>query len=474
MHLVWFRSDLRTIDNPALHAACADPAAAVKAIYFITEKQWLQHDWGANKIGFVLLNVLELQRELAKLNIPLEIIYCNYFKQIPKLLIEYAEENNCTDLYFNREYELNERTRDNQVKQALKGTAIKLHATHDQCLIPPGQILNKEQKPYAVFTPFKKATYNAIVSSKLKLIPAPAKRKNAIGISPEQINKSLEKYLHNPILENWPAGPKAAQTMLHAFCDADLLHYKEQRDFPNLHATSKLSAYLAVGAISSKQCFLEALHSNENIFPGNNTNIMCWIDELIWRDFYRNVIYFNPDICKGENYNKKYDNLKWNKSEKDFAAWCKGQTGIPIIDAAMRQLVQTGWMHNRLRMIVAMFLTKQLLIDWRKGEKFFSEHLVDLDFASNNGGWQWCASTGTDAVPYFRIFNPITQSQRFDPAGEFIRKYCHNLSTLNAKQIHDPSTHCADSELHFMQYPKIIVDLKAARARALQWFKVGT
>ncbi len=304
-------------------------------------------------------------------------------------------------------------------------------------------------------------------------MPAPAKRKQAATINQDHLHKSLQHYLSNPVLENWPAGSKSAQNILHKFCDTDLLHYKEQRDFPNLDATSKLSAYLAVGAISSKQCFLEALYANENVFPGNNSNIMCWIDELIWRDFYRNVIYFNPDICKGANYNKKYDKIKWNTSVKDYKAWCNGDTGIPIIDAAMRQLVQTGWMHNRLRMIVAMFLTKQLLIDWRKGEKFFSEHLIDLDFASNNGGWQWCASTGTDAVPYFRIFNPITQSQRFDPNGTFIRKYCPNLAKLNAKQIHDPSSHCSAQALRDMQYPNIIVDLKVARARALEMYKVA-
>lgn len=471
MHLAWFRSDLRIADNPALHNALTGEPA--RALYFVTEQQWQQrHNWGANKIGFVLANVLKLQADLSSLNITLDILYCDFFDQIPNLLVEYAHKNNCTRLSYNKEYELNEHLRDVAVEKLCKQKGIACYSFDDQCLLPPGTIFNKQANPYNVFTAFKKAYYPNLNINKIKITPKPKKQKlENLAINMPKIHASLQRYLVNPILESWPPGEKAATKLLHDFCEQDLLHYKEQRDFPGLDATSKLSAYLAVGAISVKQCFLAAVQANDFIFPGNNPSIMCWIDELIWRDFYRNIIFHNPRICKGENYNTKYNRIKWQAPASNFEKWASGTTGIPIIDAAMRQLVQTGWMHNRLRMITAMFLTKHLLIDWRHGEKFFSEHLIDLDFASNNGGWQWCASTGTDAVPYFRIFNPITQSQRFDLQGNFIRKYCPELKHLNNKQIHNPSGAFSASELVGMNYVGLMIDLSQARTRALQAFK---
>lgn len=472
MNLVWFRSDLRLHDNPALHNAIVNSTVPIQAVFVVTLKQWLQHDWGTNKIGFVLSHIINLQQDLAALNIHLDIIYTDWFKSVPNLLLQHAKEKGCKAIYYNQEYELNEQNRDLAVTKLCKKQGVDCVSFAEQCLIAPGTILNKQDKPYSVFTAFKKAYYQAIDFNKYILLPSPKKQKQSINAVTSKLPSELQKYLDNPILKNWPAGEKFAQKLLQDFCAADLFQYKEQRDFPALDATSKLSAYLAVGAISIKACFIAAVQANDLIFPGNNPNIMCWIDELIWRDFYRNVIVNFPRICKGENYNTKYNHLKWKTSETDFNKWATGSTGIPIIDAAMRQLVQTGWMHNRLRMITAMFLTKHLLIDWRKGEKFFSEHLIDLDFASNNGGWQWCASTGTDAVPYFRIFNPITQSERFDPQGVFIRKYCPELQNLDNKRIHNPSVACSDSELLKIKYPKLMLDLSKARARALAAYKI--
>lgn len=472
MNLVWFRSDLRIHDNPALYNALINSNDPVQAVFVVTLQQWIQHAWGANKIGFVLSHVLALQEELAALNIKLDILYTDWFKAVPDLLIKYAQENGCRAIYYNQEYELNETQRDLALEKHCKQRQISCYSYAEQCLIEPGKILNKQDKPYSVFTAFKKAYYQAIDLNKYMVLPKPKKQKNQINVSASTFPPAVQKYLDNHILKNWPAGEKFVQKLLYDFCNKDLLQYKEQRDFPALDATSRLSAYLAVGSISIKSCFIAAVQANDLIFPGNSTNIMCWIDELIWRDFYRNVIFSFPRICMGENYNKKYDRLKWRASEADFAKWAAGATGIPIIDAAMRQLVQTGWMHNRLRMITAMFLTKQLLIDWRKGEQFFSEHLVDLDFSSNNGGWQWCASTGTDAVPYFRIFNPVTQSQRFDPDGAFIRKYCPELKQLDNKQIHNPSFFYNARELSGLNYPNVMIDLAKARARALDAYNV--
>ncbi len=192
---------------------------------------------------------------------------------------------------------------------------------------------------------------------------------------------------------------------------------------------------------------------------------------MIWREFYRHLIVAYPKLCKGVNFNEKYNSLDWRDDNADFKAWCEGKTGYPLVDAAMRQLLETGWMHNRLRMVVASFLTKHLLIDWRKGERFFIEHLIDGDLASNNGGWQWAASTGCDAQPYFRIFNPITQSKRFDPKGEFIRKYIPELSDVPDKHIHFPHDFIANTKSLSCGYWPAIVDHKAARERALSAFK---
>lgn len=468
MHLMWFRNDLRVSDNPALFAA--SEASDAEAIFFITMQQWQQHSFGENKIGFVLGNLLELAKDLLDLNIKLTVLNVPTFKDIPKVLMQFAKDNKVEAIFFNKEYELNEQRRDKMVTDLCKTNKIQIHAYDDQCLIVPGTLLNKQQQPYSVFSAFKKAAY-LILEKNPPPLAKNIQKQNKKVINDLNIPANIQKYINTPIQKKWPKGSHAAQQLLKEFCENDLLHYKEQRDYPNLDVTSKLSAYLAVGAISIRQCFFAAIFANGHIFPGNNQNIMCWIDELLWRDFYRHVIFFRPDICMGANYNKKYNCIKWRHSKTDLHAWESGQTGIPIIDAAMRQLVQTGWMHNRLRMITAMFLTKNLLIDWREGERFFSQHLIDLDFASNNGGWQWCASTGTDAVPYFRIFNPLTQSSKFDPNGDFIRKYCPELKDLNKQQIHSPTTACSKAELTKLGYPEFITDINASRKRALEAFK---
>lgn len=209
-----------------------------------------------------------------------------------------------------------------------------------------------------------------------------------------------------------------------------------------------------------------------DVLSSSKSNVFTWVNELVWREFYRHLIVAYPKLNKYQNFNEKYDPVQWRSADADFTAWCQGKTGYPLVDAAMRQLLQTGWMHNRLRMVVASFLTKHLLIDWRKGERFFMQHLIDGDLASNNGGWQWAASTGCDAQPYFRIFNPITQSERFDPEGEFIRKYIPELTSVPNKHIHFPHAYLALQGSEKNKYWPAIVDHKAARQRALDAFKV--
>jgi len=260
----------------------------------------------------------------------------------------------------------------------------------------------------------------------------------------------------------WPAGEIEALRRLESFCDSALENYQKQRDLPSVAGTSSLSPYLAVGAISPQQCLVQALMTA----PGEGVD--TWISELIWRDFYQHIVWHFPSVCRHKPFKTGTDAIPWRRDEKDFLAWCQGKTGVPLVDAGMRQLQQLGWMHNRVRMVVAMFLSKNLLIDWRWGERFFMEHLIDGDFPANNGGWQWSASTGTDAVPYFRIFNPFSQGQRFDPEGHYIKHYIPELSALRGKDIHEPKLlkKCKPEA-----YPDVMLNLNDSRERALAAFK---
>ena len=264
-------------------------------------------------------------------------------------------------------------------------------------------------------------------------------------------------------LKLYEPGEKAAIEILENFFENKISDYKVARDFPAQDSTSKLSVYLSSGIISAKKCVSKLLEISEDS-PG--TGEYSWFNEIIWREFYKYIIFHYPRVSMRKSFNEKYDQVKWRDDEEDFVAWTKGETGFPIIDAAMKQLLNTGWMHNRLRMIVAMFLSKNLLIDWKRGEEFFMQNLIDGDHASNVGGWQWSASTGVDAAPYFRIFNPITQSEKFDKEGLFLKHYLPNLESLSKKEIHNP-----DIELRKeLNYPMPITDLSSSRKRAIEVF----
>jgi deoxyribodipyrimidine photo-lyase len=247
--------------------------------------------------------------------------------------------------------------------------------------------------------------------------------------------------------------------------------YHEARDFPGKDGTSTMSPYLAVGAISSKQCLRAAMSESPTPWPdvmGLKDGRAGWINELIWREFYRHLLIAFPKLCMYQPFQAHTKAIEWSDRDEEFEAWTQAQTGYPIVDAALRQLLETGWMHNRLRMVVAMFLTKNLLQDWRKGERFFMNHLIDGDLASNNGGWQWAASTGTDAAPYFRVFNPWSQSAKFDPDGTFIKHYLPELQDVPAKALHDPKRLLKPKPA---SYPDPICDHKSTRLHAIEVFK---
>jgi deoxyribodipyrimidine photo-lyase len=262
-----------------------------------------------------------------------------------------------------------------------------------------------------------------------------------------------------------PAGEQAARRRLRAFLSRAAAHYAQRRDFPAQDGTSRLSPYLRFGALSVRSCFREAREAAADSPPAAR-GIAKWLDELVWREFYAAILESFPRVLRGA-FRPEYERLRWNRDERGFRAWCEGRTGYPFVDAAMRQLAATGWMHNRARMVVASFLAKDLLVDWRRGERFFMQHLVDGDPASNDGGWQWAASTGTDAQPYFRIFNPVAQGLRFDPDGAYVRRYVPELARLPGAAAHRPW----DSPRAAPDYPPPIVDHAARREEALARYR---
>lgn len=469
MQLIWFRQDLRIADQTALwHAAQAGPCAA---IVFISPEQSMLHDDAPVKCQFYLRQLDCLKHQLQTLNIPLIILHAPLWKDIPQQLKELCIHLRVQCLHTNCETGVNEQLRDQQVHQALASAAIPFTQYTDRTIFTLGSILNKSNQPYQVFSAFKKSCYEQLSISLPSIFPAVQKQQTINLDLPENLQQAdlAEFYLDDPLQALWPVSEQYALDLLDQFIQEDLALYKEQRDFPHQNGTSKISAYLNIGMVSIRQCLQALFRQQRENFYLNNIGQQTWLDELLWREFYQHILFHFPAVSKHLPFKKDTQKLQWRYDHDDLTAWQQGLTGIPIVDAGMRQLLQTGWMHNRVRMITAMFLSKNLFIDWRLGEKWFMQHLIDGDLAANNGGWQWCASTGTDAVPYFRIFNPVSQSQKFDPHGDYIRSWLPELAHLDTKRIHDPFAYAPDD--HTLHYPRPIVDLKYSRLRAIEAFK---
>lgn len=471
MQLIWFRQDLRTADHAALWHA-SQSGACIAAV-FISPEQWVRHDEAPAKSIFYLRQLESLQAQLNALNIPLIIQHISLWKDIPDALRQLCRELKIDCAHANIEIGVNELKRDFQAQQALEQQNIALELHHDRTIFPVGTILNQSNQPYQVFSAFKKRCYERLSLGLPGCYP-PAEKQEKIPLSQSHFNAQAEAaqlypdHAAQPLQALWPVTEHYALELLDQFVQDDLDRYKAQRDFPALEATSQLSPYLNIGAISIRQCLQAVFRQQQGHFHIDNDGQQTWLDELLWREFYQHILFHYPAISKHQPFKISKQKLQWRDAEQDLSAWQQGQTGIPIVDAGMRQLLQTGWMHNRVRMITAMFLSKNLLIDWRLGEKWFMQHLIDGDLAANNGGWQWCASTGTDAAPYFRIFNPVSQSQKFDPDGDYIRKWVPELAHLDAKRIHEPYAGKHDAAL---DYPRPIADLSLSRKRAIEAFK---
>lgn len=464
LELVWFRNDLRCRDQAAL--ALAREQGPVVAVYCFCPEQLVRHGVGGNRVAFLLRCLQALESELDAIGIPLKIVEPGDFAAVPTSLLELARSLGARRLWFNDEYPLNERRRDDAVEDAFVAAGLAVERLSDTVIRAPGSVLTGQGTPYTVFTPFRRRWLEGIRPEDLAPRPRP-QRQQRPDIASDPVPSLPAGFDVTATAALWPGGEAPALERLERFIDAGLHAYAKTRDFPALEGSSTLSPWLAVGAVSPRQCLHAALEANEGRLDGGSEGAATWITELVWREFYRHVIAAFPHVSRGHAFRREYDAVAWRSDREQFEAWRAGRTGFPLVDAAMRQLTATGWMHNRLRMVVAMFLSKNLLLDWRLGEAHFMALLVDGDFASNNGGWQWSASTGTDAAPYFRVFNPVTQSRRFDPEGQFIRRYVPELAGLDGPALHAPWQARGGA----LEYPPPIVDAAASRRRAIEAFR---
>jgi len=422
VNIFWFRRDLRLHDNAGLYHALKKGKPLVPVFIFdrnILDELEDRHD---RRIEFIHSSLQEIQQLLVITSSTLDVRYGSPNEIWKQLVRDYKIEN----VYTNHDYEPYAKSRDEEVAKFLKANGISFHSFKDQVIFEKAEVIKDDGKPYTVFTPYSRKWKMTLNNFYLSSYPT-------------------EKFFFNFFRQQEKAIPSLAQMNFkssdHAFPikkwkTETIKHYNEQRDIPAIEGTSRLSVHLRFGTISIRELAREARKLNET-----------FLNELIWRDFYQMILWHFPHVV-ANSFKPEYDKIKWRNNEKEFDAWCKGQTGYPIVDAGMRELDETGFMHNRVRMIVASFLTKHLLIDWRWGETYFAKKLLDFDLAANNGGWQWAAGSGCDAAPYFRIFNPYLQTKRFDPDLKYIRKWV--------------------SEFEELTYPQPIVEHEFARRRCLE------
>jgi deoxyribodipyrimidine photo-lyase len=423
----WFRRDLRLEDNTALYYALKSGLPVLPIFIFDTDILSLLDDKNDRRVDFIHQVISDLQQKLeqigsslcVKIGKPLEV-----FEQLTK-------EYEIKAVYTNRDYESYAIQRDREVEILIQSKGIELFSYKDQVIFEADEVLKSNGESYTIFTPYSKIWKQKLIEKSIELY------------SSEKLIAQFVKTAKMPVpsLEEigfektdiWFILPKIDETIISS--------YEETRNLPAIEGTTRLSIHLRFGTISIRRIVAIALKLNEQ-----------WLNELIWREFFMSILVNFPHVERGA-FRKKYENIAWRNNETDFTSWCEGKTGYPIVDAGMRQLNETGWMHNRGRMIVASFLTKHLLIDWRWGEAYFANKLIDYELSANNGNWQWAAGCGCDAAPYFRVFNPTEQTKRFDPELKYIRKWVKDFDALD--------------------YPQPIVEHSFARNRALEVYKKG-
>ncbi len=463
--LCWFRRDLRLDDHAALYHALKAHSQVYCSFVFDAEILDALAKKDDRRVDFIWHSVVELDLEMQKRGGMLIVRHGSARDEIPQL----AAQLKVQAVYANHDYEPEAIKRDQAVAATLAENRIEFFSYKDQVIFEKDEVLTQAGRPFTVFTPYKNAWLKKLDPFFLKVYPVEKYAKHFAKAKDRSPIPTLENMGFRPsnlLRLGIKPGMSGARTTLQDFLPR-LAGYKERRDFPGAKGVSYLSVHNRFGTISIRE--LARIAAAEN-----NEGAQTWLAELVWRDFYFNILYHFPHVVE-RSFKPEFANLKFENDKHKYRAWCEGKTGYPIVDAAMRQINETGFMHNRLRMIVASFLVKDLLIDWRWGEKYFAENLNDFDRAANNGGWQWAASTGCDAQPYFRIFNPITQSEKFDPDGKFILRYLPELKGLSGKVLHAPwlasSVDIAAAGIVLgKQYPKPIVAHAEARVKALALF----
>ncbi|KAG8834885.1 hypothetical protein FRC17_006630 [Serendipita sp. 399] len=508
----WMRmEDMRIDDNRAASAASAfahKHNVPLIVLFLFSPQDYAAHDRGARRIDFTLRNLDYLKEKLDKLDIPLYAISHSPRKTLPEKVAELMESWGSKAIFSNLEYELDEVRRDIKFIGIAKSKGIFCDFYEDKTVVPPFKLSTQQGKQFAVFSPWLRAWKPYVDSHPECLVEVPAVKANPPSVHNDKtfgplFDITIPNHIPGYELEDvermevlWPAGTDVAREMLTRFLttkyrvgqlDAALLgkgaqtvksketrlgRYAEDRDMADRDSSSRLSPYLSAGVISVRELIRETMKfqgvKKVNVERDNGGGV--WVSEIAF-----------PHVSMGRPFQEKYADVQWETDQAMFDAWKNGMTGYPIVDAAMRQLKVQGWMHNRTRMIVAMFLTKDLMIDWRLGEKWFMEQLIDADLANNNGGWQWSASTeltthdlrvlGVDPQPYFRIFNPILQSEKADPTGDLIRHFVPELKYIRGKAVHEPYKHLAPEAFKKLGYPKPIVDHKEVRDRAIRRYQ---
>lgn len=475
----WFRSDLRVDDNRALDAA-SRAADELLPVFVLDPGLVAACAQDKMRLGFLRASLVALDGELRARGSRLHIVHGEPVDVLPALTSSLRADQ----VVWNADYSPAANARDAAVRSRLEGSGARVSIAKDRVVWDATEVRTKAGGPYTVYSPYRRAWLTRYHEARdscgttpavARFPPCPSPGTDALSgptydlvqrsfsdLGPDELSRVLAGL---PACSAIPAGEQVAKDRLSTFLAGPAATYDEHRDRPDLPGTSRLSPYLRFGVISVRQC-VEAAQLARAQGERVRVGIDKWLDELVWRDFYHAILAEFPHVTR-RNFRPQYDALRWENDPEWFRAWCEGRTGYPMVDAAMRELNATGWMHNRARMIVASFLTKDLLVDWRWGERYFKKMLIDWDPASNNGGWQWAASTGTDAQPYFRIFNPTTQGERFDPNGDYVRQWIPELASLAGKSAHQPSRAGVSPDV----YPNPIVDHAVQRQRALAMFQ---
>jgi deoxyribodipyrimidine photo-lyase len=475
--LMWFRRDLRAQDNAALFHALRH-CERVYAVFVFDQEILDKLPRADRRVEFIRESLVDLNAQLAQLakttQAVLIVRHAWAGEDIPKLAVQLGAQA----VFTNHDYEPQATARDTQVRGALANSGISFHTFKDQVIFERDEVLTQGGTPYGVFTPYKNNWLKKVNDDALRAYPVESYA-GALKAAPEKFAQGVPSLTDigfektNLAQLKIPTGATGGQQLLDDFITR-MDRYHETRDFPAVKGPSYLSVHLRFGTVSIRQ-----LVSHARSRPEGDEGARVWLSELIWRDFYAQILHHFPHVAE-RSFKPEYDAIQWERgkhAEQLFKAWCEARTGYPIVDAAMRQLNETGYMHNRLRMIVASFLTKDLGVDWRWGEAYFATHLNDFDLASNNGGWQWASSSGCDAQPYFRIFNPTSQSDKFDAQGKFIRRYLPELVKLPDAALHAPwDARPIDFESAGISlgkhYPQRIVAHDEARAKTLERYAI--